>query len=37
MTETESGWRKAQWWTLGAMLAVIALFLFCLFYFGSRV
>ena len=37
MTETELGWRKAQRWTLVAMITVIALFLFCLFYFGSRV
>jgi hypothetical protein len=37
MTETGLSWRKAQRWTLVAMIAVIALFLFCLFYFGSRV
>jgi hypothetical protein len=37
VSEAEGTWKKRQRIALGAMLIVIALFLFCLFYFGSRV
>lgn len=37
MSEAKRTWKKRQRIALVAMLIVIALFLFCLFYFGSRV
>ena len=37
MTEQTRIWKKRQWIALVALLAIIAIFLFSLFYFGSRV
>jgi len=36
-TEERQQWKKKMWWAFLAMTITIAVFLFCLFYFGSRV
>ena len=37
LDSAQSGWKKGQEWALVALVVVIALFVFCLFFFGSRV
>jgi len=37
MIEMAQSWVRAKRWASVVLLVVIALFLFCFFYFGSRV